>query len=85
MQFHILWARPNISHDKYGNENIVISSQDLVDCIGRFEHCLTADPFDSSDVNSLGSRLLACFTLERALPQGFKVHDDSTAEEEGES
>ncbi|XP_030843104.1 protein ELYS isoform X2 [Strongylocentrotus purpuratus] len=64
-------------HPKHGH-----MFQDLVDCIGRFEHCLTATPLDSSDVNSLGSRLLACYTLDRAVPPGYKIHDDSTAEEE---
>ncbi|XP_041480738.1 protein ELYS-like isoform X1 [Lytechinus variegatus] len=66
-----------IQHPKHGH-----MFKDLVDCIGRFEHYLTANPLDSNDVVSLGSRLLACYTLDRALPTGYKIHDDSTAEEE---
>lgn len=64
-------------HPKHGH-----MFRDLVDCIGRFEHSLTADPFESDDENSKRSRLLACYTLDRALPPGFKVHDDSMGEED---
>ncbi|XP_071506406.1 protein ELYS-like [Diadema antillarum] len=56
--------------------------KDLNDCSCRFEHCLTFDPLDGSDENSWGSRLLACYTLERALLAGSKLLDDSTSEEE---